>query len=263
MFESIINNTAEKATKQIVKVHKGDYFKTNEQGIKILYCGKCHKPRESVLEYLDNRKVPASCDCDVERRKQEEFEDRVHKLKAHCYPNRQLADNLLKKSFSTAKDNELIKCGKEYVRIFPNKDNKGLIFCGVSGAGKTYAMVCTVNALLSNGYRVKWYRASDLLYELTDDYGKKDREAYNKLLCQNAILCIDDLNLSTISDKDAELLFDFIDVKLLQKTPILITSNLSESAIQNADGKNKRLLTRLYENCYIKQSHNRNYRTEK
>lgn len=263
MFDDIINNAIESARKRGIEIHNGDYIGKNKQGIEVLYCGKCHKPRESVLIYLDNKLfVPSICDCDIERKKQEEFRHKIYNLKRHCYPNPQLANNLLKLSFTTAKNNELIKCGKEYVEIFPDAENKGLIFCGVSGAGKTYAMICTVNALLNKGYSVRWYRASDLLYELTDKYNKKDKETYSRLLYQNSILCIDDLNISTISDKEAEILFDFIDVKLLQKTPILITSNLSKNAFKNAESKNKRLLTRLYSSCYIKECNNRNYRIE-
>ena len=44
MFDDIINNAIEGARKRGIEIHNGDYIGKNEQGIEVLYCGKCHKP---------------------------------------------------------------------------------------------------------------------------------------------------------------------------------------------------------------------------
>ena len=144
----------------------GDYY--DEEGF--LVCGNCHTRRQVEVNMPDLKavpfdpkkkvrvKMPVSCRCRAERRKQEEqmlMQDREMKA-AESLKRQSLMDERLRgisfDKFQQTKDNAYnLKLCLRYAKHFDEMlaKNQGLLFYGGVGTGKTFAAACIANHLLS------------------------------------------------------------------------------------------------------------------
>lgn len=131
-----------------------DYYKDG-----VLVCGKCHTNKEKKIQLAGECvTVRCICKCESEEReriqKQKDYEEemrRIERLKVASLMDAKLKSATLK-TFTQKEDNQkLYTIVKNYVDNFETfyKSNRGLLFWGTVGTGKSYAAACIANELLN------------------------------------------------------------------------------------------------------------------
>ena len=128
---------------------------------------------------------------------------------------------------------------------------KGLLLYGGVGTGKTFLAQCAVNALARSGY-----------FTAMTSFPRIERALWNSPSRQNDIdalthfdlLAIDDLFAERDTDYMTEKTYAIIDALLKAKTPIIVTTNLTQNDLADkSDISRARILSRLYEACIFVQ----------
>lgn len=163
----------------------------------LIYCSKCHTPRQLRLEYKGRTFTPyVMCSCqraafeqEEAERKQRDFLNTVSRLKASELQDKSLYDY----NFTNDKGiNPEIKYAHTYVDKWQemNKMSVGLLLWGSVGTGKSFISGCIANALLEQGVPVLMTNFSKILNELTGLYSG-DRNIFINSLNQYSLLIID------------------------------------------------------------------------
>lgn len=229
----------------------------------LLYCGKCRTPKQYKLKGTFAKVVEGGimgclCKCEGERyqaEKKQELEA-LEKLKAELTaPHRRNIcfsdDGYKEMSFNadTGKSPTAIKAAHYYVdnfeKLAPN--NKGLMFLGDVGTGKTFAACCIANALIEKGYHALVATASDLIRAVGNPY---TQEGTFQRIRTVDLLVIDDIGTQNNSERDLNLLFSIVDTRGRANKPLIITSNLSTKELQDtSDREHYRAYNRINELC--------------
>ncbi|QQK08061.1 ATP-binding protein [Miniphocaeibacter halophilus] len=129
----------------------------------------------------------------------------------------------------------LFKKFKEYSENFSIK-SKSLYISGDVGVGKTYICNSISSEVIKRGYNVVYMTASDLMQQLRanqyDAFNRmvENREKYN-LIVQADLLIIDDLGTEYITDQSVANLFNLLNTRIIQKKPIIISTNIGFNEI--------------------------------
>ena len=180
-----------------------DYYKDG-----VLVCGKCHTNKEKKIqlagEYVTVRCI---CKCESEEReriqKQKDYEEemrRIERLKVASLMDAKLKSATLK-TFTQKEDNQkLYTIVKNYVDNFETfyKSNRGLLFWGTVGTGKSYAAACIANELLNRKTPVVMTSFVKVL-QVIQDNTENETEFVNRL-CAARLLIIDDLGTERNTD---------------------------------------------------------------
>jgi len=241
------------------KEEEGDW--RDEEGL--LVCHVCGKRKEIKrnIPYLGVRVHPIMCDCG---RKEYERKEEIRKMREE----QKIVDDLFKYSliddrfkvstfenFKETKNNaQPLRIAKNYVDSFDEMyaRNKGLLFYGDPGTGKTFMASCIANALLKK--RVPLIVTSIL--KLTSASGPFSKEAEEQAILlrkMNAarILLIDDLGSERSSDYKLEQVFEVIDSRYGAKKPMIVTTNMTLEQMQKEnDIRRKRIYQRIIEVCF-------------
>ena len=241
------------------KEEDGDW--RDEEGL--LVCHVCGKRKEIKrnIPYLGVRVHPIMCDCG---KKEYERKEEIRKMREE----QKIVDDLFKYSliddrfkistfenFKETKNNaQPLRIAKNYVDSFDEMyaRNKGLLFYGEPGTGKTYMASCIANALLKK--RVPLIVTSIL--KLTSASGPFSKEAEEQALLlrkMNAarLLFIDDLGSERGSDYKLEQVFEVIDSRYGAKKPMIVTTNMTLEQMQKEnDIRRKRIYQRIIEVCF-------------
>ena len=184
---------------------------TGEDGL--LYCGKCHKPKEA---YFPQGKVlfgrdrhPSECDCRrAERERQEKREsDEKHNAEVERL-KREGFSNPAMRHWTFENDNgKFPQIGKAYSYVEKwetvRSENLGYLLWGNVGSGKSYFAGCIANALMERG----------------TEYG-------------------------------LEQVYNVIDSRYVSKKPLIATTNLTPEQLKNPeDVPHARIYGRLLEMC--------------
>lgn len=130
-----------------------------------------------------------------------------------------------------------------------DKHNFNLLFFGNSGTGKSFLSHCIAKELMDNGFLVVYKTADELLRNLNEIRFNKDKEKFKdleNLLLECDLLIIDDLGTEILNDYNLSELFTFLNAKLLRNKKMLISTNLSISALTQNYGE--RISSRLIGN---------------
>lgn len=254
----VLNNLAEKAA-MANPPREGDYI----GGDGLLYCGECRSPKQYRLEGMLAAAIPGGvvsclCKCAAERDKAEKTEERrkqemirraysTSERRSYCF-----SDKLyLRMSFTAdeGKSPKAIAAAHYYADNFDQflAENKGLMFLGGVGTGKTFAACCIANALIDKGYRVLVITSSNLTraagnFSLSEEVFFKIRDV--------DLLVIDDFGAQSNTDHSLSLLFEVIDERYKSKKPLVVTSNLTADNLKNVtDMRLKRIYDRVIEMC--------------
>lgn len=229
----------------------GDYKKDG-----LLYCGKCHTPKQHRGEFLGIVKiVPCICKCraaDLEaeerQREAEKLQERIKRQRRAGFPESDMQHWTF--SADDGADPRIMRAAKRYVDNFAGfkEQGKGLLLYGGVGTGKTFAAACIVNALIDTGKPCLMTNFARVLNTL---WSIEEKQAYIDSFNKFDLLVLDDLGTERRSEYAQEQVFNVIDSRYRAKLPLIITTNLSIEEIKKPDSVgNSRIYDRVLEMCH-------------
>jgi DNA replication protein DnaC len=231
-----------------------DYYKDG-----VLVCGKCHTNKEKKIQLAGECvTVRCICKCESEERariqKQKDYEEemrRIERLKVASLMDAKLKSATLK-TFTQKEDNQkLYTIIKNYVDNFETfyKSNRGLLFWGTVGTGKSYAAACIANELLNRKIPVVMTSFVKVL-QVIQDNTENETEFVNRL-CAARLLIIDDLGTERNTDYALEKVYNVIDSRYRTGKPLILTTNLNLQDMQmTQDIRYQRIYDRIFEMCH-------------
>ena len=231
-----------------------DYYKDG-----VLVCGKCHTNKEKKIQLAGQYvTVRCICKCESEEReriqKQKDYEEemrRIERLKVASLMDAKLKSATLK-TFTQKEDNQkLYTIVKNYVDNFETfyKSNRGLLFWGTVGTGKSYAAACIANELLNRKTPVVMTSFVKVL-QVIQDNTENETEFVNRL-CAARLLIIDDLGTERNTDYALEKVYNVIDSRYRTGKPLILTTNLNLQDMQmTQDIRYQRIYDRIFEMCH-------------
>lgn len=134
-----------------------------------------------------------------------------------------------------------LKMALRYVSEF-SIHAENLYLYGPSGTGKTFLASCIARELLNEGNLVL-YRTSAQLIDDIKDIKFRDNKELENLVMNCELLIIDDLGTEMVSDLAKTEIFNLINIRLLHKKKMIISSNLKLENIR--DKYSERLSSRI------------------
>ena len=243
-----------------------EYFHDSDN---LIYCAKCHTPRQG--RYTLQGRVfmpPIRCKCQQELYEQEENKRKlletqaeIERMKASGIQDKALYD------YTFDKDNGInpeMAYAHKYVdnRADTKANSSGLLLWGNVGTGKSFFAGCIANALLEKGVPVLMTNFSRILNTLTGMHFE-DRNQFIDSLNRYSLLIIDDLGIERNSEFALEQVFNVIDSRYRSKKPLIVTTNLTLTELNNApDVAHRRIYDRILERCAPIRINNRNIRQD-
>jgi len=237
---------------------------TGEDGL--LYCGKCHTPKESYLaegkSFMGRNRHPTECDCrkaEREMREKEETEkkhsDEVDRLKRNGFTDAAMREW----TFSNDNGNcSQIEKAYFYVEHWETmkSENIGYLLWGNVGTGKSYFAGCIANALMEKEIPVCMTNFATILNNLqrspymSFSAGTEGRNDYISKLCSYPLLILDDFGMERGTEYSLEQVYNVVDSRYRSKKPLIVTTNLTLEHLQNPeDTAHARIYDRLLEMC--------------
>ena len=245
-FDGILNRLA------VTHREPEDY--TGEDGL--LYCGKCHTPKQFRMTAppMEGRILPCPCQCEKERQEQEAAEQEAQR-------RRQAVADLKHKGFTDpamrgwtfANDNgkcPQMKHARFYVEHWEQMkmENIGYLLWGGVGTGKSYFAGCIANALMEQEVAVRMTNFALILNDLTASF--EGRNEYITRLCRAPLLILDDFGMERGTEYGLEQVYNVIDSRYRSRKPLIVTTNLSLQDLQHPqDTAHARIYDRLLEMC--------------
>jgi DNA replication protein DnaC len=255
MEARLMGSFAEKALQKLIddqamniKIEEDDYFVDG-----LLYCGKCHTPKQCRLKVDDQIFTPMClCKCakekvDAEKQeeKRKEHEQRVEELKLVGLPESRM------RSWCFANDDggneRLSRIARKYVQNFEQmrERGKGLLLYGAVGTGKSFMAACIANALIEQEHPC----IMTTLFNLNNKLWDSTADCFSKI-SKSHLLIIDDFAAERKTEYMNEFVQNIIDQRYRSGEPMIITTNLTAEEIKfPADIKDQRLFSRLLEMC--------------
>ena len=243
-----------------------EYFHDSDN---LIYCAKCHTPRQG--RYTLQGRVfmpPIRCKCQQELYEQEETKRKLLEKQAEI--ERMKASGLQDKAlydYTFYNDNGInpeMAYAHNYVENWEDMkaNSSGLLLWGNVGTGKSFFAGCIANALLEKGVPVLMTNFSRILNTLTGMHFE-DRNQFIDSLNRYSLLIIDDLGIERNSEFVLEQVFNVIDSRYRSKKPLIVTTNLTLTELNNApDVAHRRIYDRILERCAPIRINNRNIRQD-
>lgn len=135
-----------------------------------------------------------------------------------------------------------------------------LLLLGNVGTGKSYAAGCIANALIDRMITVLYVGLSDVVNRMQGSFDA-DRDSYLKHLMRPDLLILDDLGAERNTSYGKERVFDVVNQRRLSGKPMIITTNISLTAMQKAaDLDDRRIYDRVLEVCVPVMFNGENFR---
>lgn len=243
--------TVEQKTAANMPRNSADYM---ENGL--LYCGKCHTPKEFRGNFLGMVKVvPCLCRCRADELAAEEQQRKAEKQRERIMLNRRasfLESDMQHWNFAAddGADPRIMRAAKSYVANFTQfrEQGNGLLLYGGVGTGKTFAAACIANALIDTGRTCLMTNFARVLNTL---WSIEEKQAYIDSFNQFDLLVLDDLGAERRSEYAQEQVFNVIDGRYRSGLPLIITTNLGIDKIKKPDTVgNARIYDRVLEMCH-------------
>ena len=150
---------------------------------------------------------------------------------------------------------ELARC--EYI---DRREN--VLFVGNPGTGKTHLAISLAMAACSKGYRVRFFRLTELATLLMEARDERGLLGLKGRLAKLDLLILDELGYVPASKIGAELLFDVIS-SAYERTSLIVTTNLPFESWTEVFGSERltgATLDRLTHRCQIIETKGESYR---
>jgi DNA replication protein DnaC len=235
----------------------GDY---EQDGL--LYCGKCHTPRQTRLEApgtpLDGRTVIIPCRC-----RQALYDAETAQKKAYAQHEKVLAHNRQMIEAGIAEpippgtfadndsDGKAAQVAQRYADGFEDHaypGNHGLMLYGPPGTGKTFLAGCIANALTERDSHVLYTTIRKLTTAANRDFGA-DAELVQLEVQRCSLLILDDFGVERDTEFSWEQTERIINWRYEAGHPLLITTNLSPQEMQGGDITKQRVFDRVHDMC--------------
>lgn len=292
MYDKIMKKALDSANKEGAFVD-GDYYSPcfdDEPDLKVLHCGTCGK-RKEFAPYIPVRPYPANeiapkaerkyfyengrvriaavpCACEQNEKKAQEKRvitfRRATERKLDCwgyegdYGAKIRNRAMEKETFEKYQMNKHIKACIRYLEKLKEmfEQGQGLMLCGKAGAGKTAATMCLANAIMDRAFKVCYKQQIEIVsLSQYDDKSKLEE------LQSCTVLFIDDFNPDMLTDYGREVIFNLFEIRIKRNLPTIFTSNITKNGIENPiNSKDKRIMDRIIQKCYIVEDSTNNYR---
>lgn len=250
-INNAISGIAARAARQYAR-QEGDY--TGEDGL--LYCGKCHTPKQVRQPLLGEMKVlHCACKCSVERNKREAEEQRkrdrmqyLDSMRRTGFPDAEMR----KWTFSNddGGNSKIIEIARKYVDNFDamRSQGTGLLLYGNVGCGKSFAAACIANALIDRGTPCMMTNFSRIINRLQESFD--GRQKYIDNLSRFDLLIIDDMAVERNTEYVWENVMNIVDSRYRSGLPLIVTTNLTIVELADpSDIRRQRVYSRLKEMC--------------
>lgn len=247
----------------------GDYIRD-----RLLYCGKCHTPKQAMIRQprvkgfeQGFKPMPVICECraaqlEAEKKTEEAFQRRAYRMRmlgkvgaSHTFASDDQADEHA---------TNVCKGYAEAFREISGYDahrtpSDGLLFCGNTGAGKTFLCHAILNAVADKGYTIMAVTVGQLERKLWSG----DKSEIFSQIERADLLLLDDLGAERASKYTQQIVYDLLDTRVGAQRPMLITTNMAEQQIFNPDSQeSRRILSRVHGAVSIVPMKGKDRRTE-
>ena len=239
-------------------------------------CAVCGEPVK-IREPIFNKLAGSKCRCyEEKRRKEEEARQKAEsEYKRKNAKANSLMDDKAKKSvfenLTIRNDNRrYIRAAENYCKHWNEnyKANRGLLFYGGTGRGKTTLAFCIANRLADKGVNIKAMSVNAMIQRIKDSYrnnGENGETALKAEIKTTSLLVLDDLGAEYKTNWSACLLYEIIDERYRSGKPSIVTTNLSLKQLRehltDTNGI-PRAFDRLVESLTPVEFQCRNYRME-
>lgn len=195
------------------------------------------------------------CELELLERERKAAERR---LKAAHFPNIKTLESFdftARPSVNKLLVSELARC--EYI---DRREN--VLFVGNPGTGKTHLAIALALAACGRGYRVRFFRLTELVTLLTEARDERNLLGLKGRLAKLDLLVLDELGYVPASKVGAELLFDVIS-NAYERTSLIVTTNLpfeSWTEVLGSERLTGATLDRLTHRCQIIETKGESYR---
>ncbi|HEV2706760.1 MAG TPA: ATP-binding protein [Pyrinomonadaceae bacterium] len=153
------------------------------------------------------------------------------------------------------------------VREYPAVE-RGLLFMGTVGVGKTHLSVAILRGLIEKGVPCLFYEFGSLLKEIQDSYNSVSKTSEMKVLApiyQTEVLVLDELGASKPTDWVRDTMMQIINTRYNDRKLTIFTTNYLDARRQPSDETLEdrigvRLRSRLYEMCKTVHIEGEDYR---
>ena len=245
IFLSAIASRARRANPPV----EGDY---QQDGL--LYCGKCHTPKQCRVTIPEppcvTYTMPCMCQCRAEACKRE----RQEKVQEVAQRLRERGGISPECTFEAADESKPLVTCQRYAERWSRmrQENAGLLLWGGVGSGKTFAAQCIANALIGREQPVSVF----FLPVTTALQGGFDKTVLLRRIHDTGLMILDDLGAERGSTYAIETVFSLFDERYRAKQPMIVTTNLTLEEMKNpvekdalADLRRKRIYDRVLESC--------------
>jgi DNA replication protein DnaC len=162
--------------------------------------------------------------------------------------------NTFKSAPGTSQDNALL-LAQNLVNDFPV--DRGLLFMGPAGVGKTHLAVAIIRGLIEKGFAGIFCEFGSLLKEIQDSYNPISKSSELKVLApiyQTDVLVLDELGATIPTDWVRDTMYQIINKRYNDQKLTIFTTNYSDARGSDKeqvleDRIGTRLRSRLYEMC--------------
>jgi DNA replication protein DnaC len=162
--------------------------------------------------------------------------------------------NTFKSAPGTSQDNALL-LAQNLVNDFPV--DRGLLFMGPAGVGKTHLAVAIIRGLIEKGFAGVFCEFGSLLKEIQDSYNPISKSSELKVLApiyQTDVLVLDELGATIPTDWVRDTMYQIINKRYNDQKLTIFTTNYSDARGSDKeqvleDRIGTRLRSRLYEMC--------------